>query len=78
MCRAREPEHPEYHDMLQGLPPSAALNESPAYVAASSWSHGWIPAFAGMTHAVAAGLSRLMGAVMRDNPCKLFPLYAMR
>jgi hypothetical protein len=77
MCHAREREH-QNTTMLQGLPPSAALNESPAYVAASSWPHGWIPAFAGMTDAVAAGLSRPMGGVMHDNPCKLFPLYAMR
>ena len=34
---------------LEGLPLCVAVDDIPAYVAASSCPHGWIPAFAGMT-----------------------------
>src|SRR5271154_6038038 len=40
---------------LQGLPLCDAVDDFPAYFAASSCPHGWIPAFAGMTR---VGLER--------------------
>jgi hypothetical protein len=77
MCRAREREHPEYHDVTR-LAAFRRSQREPGVCRRFVVAHDWIPAFAGMTDAVAAGLSRPMGGVMHDNPCKLFPLYAMR
>jgi hypothetical protein len=48
MCHAREREHPEYHDAT-GLA-LRRFRRLPGLRRRFVVSHGWIPAFAGMTH----------------------------
>ena len=76
MCHAREREHPEYHDVTR----LAAFRRSQLepgshrrFVVAPRLD----PRFRG-DDMPSLRVSRLTGGVMRDNPCKLFPLYAMR
>ena len=59
MCHARERKHPERHDATRLA--FVALDDLPAYVAASSCPHGWIPAFAEMTR---VGFERRDAAVV--------------
>src|SRR5277367_356825 len=53
MCHAREREHPEYHDARRLA--LRRLWQLPGSCRRFVVSHGWIPAFAAMTHAGSAG-----------------------
>src|SRR5277367_6633875 len=73
MCHAREREHPEYHDATRLA--FRRFRRLPGLFRRFVVSHGWIPAFAGMTHAGLAGRDaavvsrrRLTQRRLRDDP----------